>query len=115
MRLIIAGGRDFKDMPLLRKKMRSILDGKKVDVVLSGLAAGADSLGMCWANEFNIPIEEYPAQWDKFGKRAGYLRNELMAVNATHLIAFYDGESRGTRHMIDLARNEGLDVRIVRY
>ncbi len=115
MRLIIAGGRDFKDDELMGTKLELILGDELPDVVLCGMAAGADSLGYVWANANHVEVHEFPAEWDKFGKSAGYRRNEIMALNATHLIAFYDGESKGTRHMIDLARKEGLDVRIVRY
>ena len=63
-----------------------------------------------WAATFSIPCEKYPADWDKYGKSAGYRRNEQMADNADSLIALWDGRSRGTKHMIDIAHRKGLKV-----
>ena len=60
-------------------------------------------------------MEIYPAQWKKFGKRAGYRRNEQMAEVADALIAFWDGSSRGTKHMIDIMNEKNLLVRVVEY
>ena len=60
-------------------------------------------------------VLSFPADWDKYGKAAGYKRNDEMARNADALIAFWDGKSRGTRHMIDLAKKYGLQTRIVGY
>jgi glycerophosphoryl diester phosphodiesterase len=82
---------------------------------VSGKARGADSLGETWGNEKNVPIKSFPANWDLYGKRAGYLRNTEMADYADGLIAFWDGESKGTKHMIDTANNKGLEVHIIKY
>ena len=57
----------------------------------------------------------FPADWDKYGKRAGYLRNVQMAEYADALLAFWDGESRGTKNMIDEALSRGLKVGVKRY
>ena len=57
----------------------------------------------------------YPAQWDKYGKRAGYRRNEQMAEVADGLIAFWDGQSKGTKHMIDIMTEKNLPTKVVRY
>ena len=54
-------------------------------------------------------------QWDKYGKKAGYLRNVEMAENANALIAFWDGKSKGTKHMIDIATERNLPIRVIRY
>jgi len=78
--------------------------------VISGTAQGADQLGEKWALDNNIPLERYPANWDKHGRSAGYKRNVLMAANAQALIALWDGESRGTKHMIDIALKSLLSV-----
>jgi hypothetical protein len=79
-------------------------------VVISGRAAGVDRLGEAWANMHNIPVERYPADWETFGKRAGLIRNEIMADHADALIAIYDGYSTGIRHMISMARKKNLRV-----
>lgn len=84
--------------------------GWKPSVIISGTARGADSLGELWAHKQEIPCERYPADWKRFGKAAGLRRNEQMADAAEALIALWDGESRGTKHMITTAERKGLRV-----
>ena len=84
-------------------------------IIVSGHASGADSLGEKFAADHNLQCELYPADWDKQGKAAGPIRNAEMAEVADALIAFWDGQSRETKSMIDLARKTGLQVAIVRY
>jgi len=119
MRIIIAGGRDFSDQPLMCEKVDFYLSHIREKgvpiIIISGTARGADSEGETYAVSRGIPIERYPAEWDKYGKSAGYRRNEEMAKVADGLIAFWDGKSRGTKHMIDLAHQHNLEVKIVRY
>lgn len=119
-KVIIAGGRDFSNHTLLREKCDSVLRDKAKDldteiVIVSGKAKGADYHGELYAKERNYRINEYPADWNKYGKRAGYLRNKEMAKASDALIAFWDGKSKGTKHMIDLAKSHGLLVRIIHY
>lgn len=132
-RIIIAGGRDFNDYEKLRKEALAAIYATfgKVDKnnvwIVSGHARGADSLGERFAEEFNLNKKVFPADWDKFGKRAGYMRNEQMAVFAKGadeedaaniknlLIAFWDGQSRGTQHMIEIAKNKKMNVVVVKY
>jgi hypothetical protein len=78
--------------------------------VVSGTARGVDTLGERWANENNIKVSLWPAQWDIYGKSAGYRRNEQMSNNSDMLIALWDGSSKGTKHMIDIAKRKGLIV-----
>jgi len=80
--------------------------------IISGGARGADSQGEVYAHEFHYALERYPANWDLYGNSAGYRRNEEMARIATHLVAFWDGKSKGTRHMIDLAVEADREVRV---
>lgn len=116
MKLIIAGGRDFDDYDLLKDRIDFRLNGDYTNLeIVSGTARGADRLGERYAKENNIPIKRFPADWDKYGKSAGYIRNEQMAKYGTMLVAFWDGESRGTKHMIDLAKKYHLPIEIVRY
>lgn len=77
------------------------------------MARGADLLGEKYAVERGYHVDRYPADWNGLGKRAGYIRNEQMARNADALVAFWDGQSRGTKHMIDLASRYGLKIRII--
>ena len=117
MRLIIAGGRDFQDYDLLCDRADAIVEKVPADdiVILSGMAAGADSLGVRYAEAQGLNIDPFEADWDKYGRAAGAIRNHHMAVSGTHLLAFWDGESPGTANMIAQARHHRLHVEVVMY
>lgn len=122
-RIIIAGSRNFSDYQLLRKEVLVFVRKhhiyRKTVKIISGTARGADTLGEQFAEEFNLEIKRFPADWDTLGKRAGYIRNEEMAKyaimngNRGILIAFWDGKSKGTNNMINLAKKYALEVQIV--
>lgn len=117
-RVIIAGGRYFENYDLVKEKCDYFLSEKKKThqlIVVSGHATGADSLGERYAKENDLQCELHPADWDRFGKSAGPKRNAEMAEVANALIAFWDGQSRGTKNMIELAKSKRLKVAIVRY
>lgn len=125
LRVIIAGSRDFNDYDLLKKSAIDIFNKKTMlpdlSRIVSGGARGADTLGERFANEMGLEIARFIPDWDGLGKRAGYVRNAEMAKFAVQddndgmLIAFWDGVSRGTKHMIDLANKYGLEVHVVNY
>ena len=115
MKVIIAGGRNFNDYNKLRESCDNILVNQKDVEIVSGTAAGADTLGERYAQEKGYEVKKFPAQWDLYGKSAGYTRNQQMAEYADGLIAVWDGKSRGPKHMIDIATNKGLKVRVIRY
>ena len=114
MRTIIAGGRDFTDKDLLFGCLDRVGLSEK-DTIISGHAKGTDALGEEYAKEKNIPLEIYPAEWDKYGKSAGPIRNALMASVAEGLIAFWDCKSRGTRNMIEQALKHKLKIIVFDY
>lgn len=116
-RVIIEGCRDFDDYELLKEKCDYFLqDEKKEDVVIiSGHASGADALGERYAQERGFQLETFPADWKAHGRAAGPIRNARMASAANVLIAFWDGKSRGTKNMIETAKNHNLKVVVVRY
>ena len=114
-RVIIAGSRSFNNYVLLSEHCLSVLQEKMKThrvIIVSGHARGADSLGERFANELGLPFELHPAKWRLLGKAAGMVRNAEMAKCSDALIAFWDGESRGTRHMINFARKRGLDMSV---
>lgn len=128
LRIIVAGGRDFDNFSLLMNKCIEIIatvtkEDNTIDKIriVSGGARGADKLGEQYAQIAHYDVSRYPAAWDLYGKSAGYKRNAEMAKFASEdgnigvLIAFWDGKSRGTKHMIDLAKRYGLDVHVVNY
>jgi dissimilatory sulfite reductase (desulfoviridin) alpha/beta subunit len=117
-KVIIAGSRGFSNYKLLREQCNKYLREKRKTsniIIVSGHARGADTLGEKYAQDEGFALEIYPAQWKKLGKQAGYRRNEQMAEVADALIAFWDGESRGTKHMIDIMNNKGLPTKVVNY
>lgn len=117
-RVIIAGTRSFNDYELLRDSCNNLLSEKQrthTVVVISGTARGADQMGERYARERGFQLRRFPADWEQYGKSAGHIRNAKMADNADALIAFWDGESKGTKNMIDNARRKGLAVRVIQY
>lgn len=115
IRVIIAGGRDFTDYNKLCEVCDTGFSGCGVIEIVSGMAKGADLLGERYAIERGHQIKRFPADWDKYGKGAGYRRNVEMANYAGALLAFWDGESRGTLHMINAAKDRGLKVKVINY
>tara|TARA_R110000850_G_scaffold172924_3_gene298609 strand:- start:1004 stop:1354 length:351 start_codon:yes stop_codon:yes gene_type:complete len=116
MRTIIAGGRDFKNYELLDAEVSSFFSVMTSEAtIISGGARGADDLGEDYAVENELRVVTFPADWGKYGKSAGYRRNAEMADYSEALIAFWDGKSKGTKHMIDLALSKGLLVKVVKY
>jgi hypothetical protein len=98
MKIIVAGSRDFNDYAFLSKKLDG-LDRK--DIIVSGMAKGADLLAYQYAKENNMEVIEMRANWKKYGRAAGPIRNKEMAEIADAVIAFWDGKSKGTKNMID--------------
>ena len=115
MKVIIAGSRDFDDYELLRKYCDFYLQSQTEIEIVSGTARGADQLGERYAKERGYPVKQFPADWDKHGRSAGYIRNEEMAKYGDALIAFWNGMSKGTEHMINLAKQYNLKIRICNY
>lgn len=102
MKYIIAGGRDFNNLAAMDKVLKSFND---ITEIVCGDARGADTWGNIWASRNNISVVHFPANWNTFGKEAGFIRNTEMADYADGVIAFWDGQSRGTKHMIDIMKN----------
>ena len=114
--LIIAGGRDFNDYPLLKRTVDQFLTDVRDEItIFCGKARGADSLGERYAAERGYAVRYFPPDWRRYGRAAGPARNQEMADGADALAAFWDGESRGTAHMIRTARRRGLRTLVTRY
>jgi len=110
-KLIIAGSRNFTDFRLFSQVCDKLYKQKPFSII-SGGARGADSLAETYADLRGLKCEVFPADWDKHGKKAGYLRNKQMSEEGDALLAFWDGNSRGTMHMIDIAMMRALPVKI---
>ena len=128
LRIIVAGSRGFKNYDLLRDTLmdyldfmddKDVVDNQSQVKFISGTAKGADTLGEQFAYTYEYDVIRFPADWNTYGKSAGYRRNAEMAKYASEaygvLFAFWDGQSRGTKHMIDLAKRYGLEIHVVNY
>lgn len=108
MKTIIAGSRTITDYAAIEAAVTA--SGFTITQVVSGCARGVDRLGEQWGYAHDVPIARFPADWKRYGRQAGPLRNNEMAVYADALIAVWDGESIGTKHMISAAHARGLQV-----
>lgn len=113
MKYIIAGGRDYADYNTLERVAGKII--RPGDTVVSGGARGADALGERFAERHSLALEVYPAEWERYGKAAGYRRNHRMSLEADGLLAFWDGYSKGTKDMIQQAHKARLEIHIYYY
>lgn len=107
MKLCVFGSRSFNDYNLLKEKLDNIHKKETITEIICGKAKGADSLGEKWAKENNIKVVEFPADWDKLGKKAGFARNLEMAKYCDMGIGFSVCGSRGTAHMKECLINLG--------
>lgn len=111
---MVCGGRDFTNYFVVK----NVLDRcklKKDTVIISGNAKGADTMGERYARENGLQLEIYPANWSKYGKSAGPIRNQEMCNVCDCVIAFWDGMSRGTKNMIDISKEAGHLVFVFDY
>ena len=120
LRIIVAGSRTFYNYTLLESALSSYLkENSDTVTIISGAARGADQLGEQFAKQHGYKLKCFPAQWDVYGRSAGPIRNKEMAEYAAEgrgvLFAFWDGKSRGTKSMIDLAKQYGLEVHVIVY
>ena len=108
MKTIIAGTSSIDDYSVV---LEAIRDAKfPITEVICGMAKGPDSFGEKYALNNHIPITYFPADWKQYGKSAGPIRNEQMGDYGEALIAIWDGESPGTKHMISFAQKRKLKI-----
>jgi hypothetical protein len=118
-RIIIAGSRNFSEYPTLEKYTKDFINhlalrhaGKEIAIVC-GMARGADELGKIYGKKHNLEVLEMPANWNKYGKGAGYRRNDEMVKIADAAIYFWDGQSSGTMHCMESAFAKGIPYAVV--
>lgn len=113
MKTIIAGSRSILSY---QKMLEAVRESQFfISEVVSGGAKGVDQLGEKYAQEYHLPLKRFLPDWTRFGKRAGILRNTEMGNYAEALIALWDGNSRGTQHMIEYAKKKGLRVYVYQF
>lgn len=117
-KLIVAGGRDFTDYDHMLRVMLAMVDHEFADktlAIVSGMARGADALGVRLATDYKLPLYKFPANWNGLGKRAGFIRNAQMGDFADALLVFWDGQSKGTKNMVDYMHKLNKPVHIINY
>lgn len=115
MKLIVAGTRDFSDYELLCTYLDKIRVNDKNLEIISGGARGADSLGERYARQHRIPLKIVNADWESFGRSAGYKRNLEMGQYADKAIVFWDNQSKGTKNMITIMKQLNKQCYVVTY
>jgi len=112
MRVLVCGSRGWTDYDAILRRLAQIEEGRPT--IVHGAAGGADTIADRAAKTLNLTIERYPADWATYGKRAGFIRNEQMLDTGVGLvIAFWDGQSRGTQHTIESAKRRGIPVEVI--
>ena len=117
-RVVIAGGREFSDYKYLCERMDAMLVRVQQEfkiVVLCGKARGADTLGEQYAKARGYEVNYYPADWNRYGRSAGHIRNSWMARDADAVVVFWDGKSIGSKDMICRTKESNKPLRVFRY
>lgn len=121
MRILVCGSRGWANHATTYARIREALLGKlppsvfEQHVIIHGNAPCVDQLAGAVARGLGYLVEVYPADWNKFGRGAGFKRNQQMLTEGKPnlVLAFWDGQSRGTKHMIDLALKAGIPVEVI--
>lgn len=104
--LCVSGTRNYTDYQTFAKIMERETKDMRIKLIISGGAKGADEMAKRYAQEKNITHITVHADWQRWGRRAGPMRNRLMAEMTNATIAFWDGRSRGTKNMLECAEKE---------
>lgn len=111
-KLAVVGSRTITDYNFVK----GLLDKQKDNIshIISGGAKGVDTLAEQWANENDIPVIVFKAEWGKYGKRAGFIRNNEIIKKCDVCLAIWDGKSKGTQHSINLAKSMNKKLLVVK-
>lgn len=126
MKVLVCGSRDFKDQLIIRFDLTELMYKHNDLIVIEGGAAGADRIAQRWAKDMiglvdytKVDLVTVPADWDKHGKAAGYIRNQEMLDMKPDLVLAYVckplAESRGTNDMVTRAKKAGVKVKVTTY
>lgn len=118
--VIVAGSRSFSDRSLMYKKLDYYLQNQDKVLIVHGGAKGADKCAAMYAKDRNIKTKVFLPNWDKYGKKAGILRNIEMLEYASQFqnrgcVVFWDGKSKGTKNDIELSKKYNVPLRIVEF
>ena len=115
---LVVGSRSYDDYDFIKQKLDYLLSNYQNIVIVSGGAKGVDTCAKRYAQEKGYNYKEFPAEWDKYGNKAGYIRNAAMHVYLSKqqnrgCVAFWDGSSKGTKHNFGLAKKYNNPIKIV--
>lgn len=112
MKVLVCGSRKWQDWKLIHHRLRQI-PGTNVTLI-HGAARGADTIAAKYGQMRGWNVEPHPADWDRYGKRAGIIRNRAMLDRKPRLVlAFQRDGSVGTQDAIDEAKRRGIPVEVV--
>ncbi len=111
LKVLVCGSREWPTPERIFQRLLELpLDTK----IIHGTAKGVDSQADFYARQLGLSVQRFPANWDQYGKRAGFLRNVQMLEEQPDLVlAFWDGKSKGTKHTIDQAAKRGISVEVI--
>lgn len=110
MKILVCGGRDYTDYDRLEDELNLLWRVHGDFTIISGMARGADSLAVRYAEQYDCPLEKFPAQWDVHGRSAGPIRNQQMLDEGKPDLVVACPGGRGTEHMKRIARKAGVEV-----
>lgn len=110
--IAIVGSRDYMHREKIREVVHWIASRAPEAIIVSGGARGVDSLAEAAAYECHLRCVVYPADWERYGKKAGFIRNKDIIAAADRVIGFWDGVSKGTAHSLRLARSTGKPLSV---
>jgi len=115
MKLAIIGSRSFEDYEFAVAQLHELIQKEKwvLTHIVSGGAKGADQIGERFALEHELELVLFKPDWKRFGKRAGFMRNSDIIAHADAVVAFWDGQSKGTKDSIDKAKALNKKVVVV--
>ena len=117
MRIAVIGSRNFNDYEYFKIEFKIFLEELSIKEykIISVGAKGADAFGAKYAKENNKEIVEFLPDWEKYGKKAGFLRNNTIWNNAEIGIAFWDGKSTGTAHSFEISKKQNKILKVINY
>lgn len=109
MNVAVVGSRGYPDLKAVKEYVKALPEGT---TIVSGAAFGVDSAAESVARQRKLKVHSIPADWDGYGKAAGYKRNKEIVNEADRVVCFWDGTSNGTRHDIKLALEAGKPLEV---
>lgn len=115
MKLAVVGSRGFDKPEILNARLDALHKKEPITLIISGGAIGADTYADQWALANKIRTKIFFPDWKRYNNRAGFIRNQDIVNECDKLFAFWDGESKGTKHSIGLAIDQKKQIFVEMY